>query len=163
LRIIGHYDTALDVQGREVLLYQDIDTDCISMLDLDTGTITPLFEIDFAPQLSLGLHFSGVAYSRPGWGLVSTHTDDVAIHTWMEDQVFLVELAPGGRVARLAHTHSIVDEGQPVEHYYWAEPHASVSRDLTRVLFTTNWGRYNTGQVETYMIVLPTDWEQRLE
>ena len=33
LRIIGHYDTALDEQGREVIVYQDIDTDAISLLD----------------------------------------------------------------------------------------------------------------------------------
>jgi hypothetical protein len=38
LRIIGHYDPALDTQGREVIVYQDIDTDHISMLDLTTGT-----------------------------------------------------------------------------------------------------------------------------
>ena len=42
--------------------------------------------------------------------MVSTHDDDVATHTWMDDQVFVVELKPGGRVVRLAHTHSLVDE-----------------------------------------------------
>jgi len=161
LRIIGHYDPALDAQGGEVIIYQGIDTDHISMLDLATGTVTPLWEIDFS-HTAIGLHFSGLAFDRPGWAVVSTHDDDVASHTWMDDQVFVVELKPDGRVVRLAHTHSLVDESQPEEYYYWAEPHASANPDLTRVLFTTNWGRFDTGEVEMFMIALPPDWPERL-
>jgi hypothetical protein len=78
----------------------------------------------------------------------------------MDDQVFAVELRPNGRVVRLAHTHSLVDESQ--EHDYWAEPHASANRDLTRIVFTTNWGRSGTGEVEMYLIELPADWPARL-
>ncbi|MCG2770442.1 MAG: hypothetical protein L6435_18995, partial [Anaerolineae bacterium] len=32
LRIVGHYDAALDARGSEVIIYQDIDTDHIAML-----------------------------------------------------------------------------------------------------------------------------------
>jgi len=157
LRIIGHYDPALDAQGREVVVYQDNDTDEISMLDLATGTVTPLWEIDFS-HTAIGLHFSGLAFDRPGWAVISTHDEDAASHTWMDDQVFAIELKRNGRVVRLAHTHSIVDETQPLEYYYWAEPHATTNSDLTRVLFTTNWGRFDSGDVEMYMIALPPDW-----
>jgi len=157
LRIIGHYDPALDVQGNEVVIYQDIDTDYISMLDLATGAVIPLWEIDFG-HTAIGLHFSGLAFDRPGWAVVSTHDDDAATHTWMDDQVFAVELKPDGRVVRLAHTHSLVDESQPSEYYYWAEPHASVNHDFTRILFSTNWGRFDTGEVEMFMIALPPGW-----
>jgi len=159
LRIIGHYDPALDALGREVVLYQDNDTDHISMLDLETGTVTPLWEIDFS-HTAIGLHFSGLAYDRPGWGLVSTHDNDLTTYTWMDDQVFAVELASGGRVVRLAHTHSLVDDEQELD--YWAEPRASANRDLTRVVFSTNWGRSGTGAVEMFMIALPPDWLSRL-
>lgn len=152
LRIIGHSDTALDAQGREVLVYQDIDTDYISMLDLATGAITPLWPIDFT-YTNLGLHISGRAFNRPGWAVVSTHDGDTASHTWMDDSVFLIELVPNGRVVRLAHTHSLVDESQGQD--YWAEPQATANRDLTRVLFTTNWGRSGTEQVEMYQIYVP--------
>jgi hypothetical protein len=161
LRIIGHYDPALDAQGREVIVYQDIDTDHISMLDLTSGQVTALWEIDFS-EVAVGLHFSGLASERPGWGVVSTHTDDRTTHTWMDNQVFLVELRASGRVVRLAHTQSIVDESQPSEVYYWAEPHASTNRDLTRLLFTTNWGRRDRADVEMYMLALPPDWPDRL-
>jgi hypothetical protein len=159
LRVIGHYDVALDAQGGEVVIYQDIDTDHISMLDLETGAVTPLWEIDFS-HTAIGLHFSGLAYDRPGWALVSTHDDDLLNYTWMDDQVFAVELKAGGRVVRLAYTHSIVNDDLELD--YWAEPHATVNSDMTRVLFTTDWGRSGTGQVEMFMIALPPDWTARL-
>lgn len=159
LRVIGHYDLALDADGQEVIIFQDIDEDSISMLDLATGTVTPLWPIDFS-HTAIGLHFSGCAFDRPGWALVSTHDGDPTAYTWMDDQVFAVELKPDGRVVRLAHTHSLVDEDQ--EHDYWAEPHASVNPDFTRVLFTSNWGRSGTGEVEMFLIALPPDWPEQL-
>jgi hypothetical protein len=160
LRIIGHSDVALDAQGREVLVYQDIDTDHISMLDLATGTVTELWPIDFS-HTPIGLHFSGRALGQPGWALVSTYSGGHPIdYTWMDDQVFAIELKPGGRVVRLAHTHSLVDENQ--EHDYWAEPHVSVNPDFTRILFTSNWGRSGTEEVEMFMIVLQSDWLELL-
>ena len=109
-----------------------------------------------------GLPSTGLAGRGKPSSTVSTHDDDAAIHTWMDDQVFAIKLKPSGRVVRLAHTHSIVDENQPAEYYYWAEPHASANPDLTRVLFTTNWGRFNTGEVKMFMIALPPDWPDRL-
>ncbi len=160
LRIIGHYDTALDAEGREVVVYQDIDQDQIAMLDLASGAITPLWPIDFSHS-PIGFHFSGLAYERPGWALVSTYSGGYpAAYTWMDDQVFALELEANGRVVRLAHTHSQVDPDQ--EHDYWAEPHASVNADFTRILYTSNWGRSGTEEVEAYMIELPADWTERL-
>ena len=156
LRIIGHYDVALDAAGHEVVIYQDIDMDVIAMVDLTSGKVTQLWSIDFS-HTPIGLHFSGLAYDRPGWALVSTYSGgNPTAYTWMDDQVFAVELTAGGRVVRLAHTRSRVDSDQ--EHDYWAEPHATVNRDFTRVLFTSNWGRSGTEQVDMYMVVLPGDW-----
>jgi hypothetical protein len=157
LRIVGHYDTALDAGGREVVVYQDIDTDWISMLDLATGEVTPLWAIDFS-HTPIGFHFSGLAYDRPGWALVSTYSGGYPdAYTWMDDQVFAVELKADGRVVRLGHTHSHVDAEQ--EHDYWAEPHASVNHDFTRVVFTSNWGRSGTEEVDMYLLELPPDWD----
>jgi hypothetical protein len=160
LRIIGHYDALLDAEGREVILYQDIDTDHISMLDLESGEVSPLFPIDYS-HTGIGFHFSGRASDRPGWGLVSTyeggHPTDF---TWMDDVIFAVELKENGRVVRLAHTQSLYDEN--MEQDYWAEPHVSVNRDFTRVVFTSNWGRTGTEEVDMYMIVLPDNWPDLL-
>jgi len=159
LRIIGHYDTVLDAEGREVIIFQDIDQDQIAMLDLTSGEETPLWPIDFS-HTAIGLHFSGLAFQLPGWALVSTYDGDPDAYTWMDDQVFAIELKPGGRVVRLAHTHSLVDENQ--EHDYWAEPHASVNPDFTRILFTSNWGRSGTEEVDAYLIELPSGWIEEL-
>jgi len=155
LRIVGHSDLALDAEEKEVFVYQDIDTDYISMLDLESGTITRLWPIDFR-YTPIGLHISGRSSRKPGWVLVSTHDGDTAAHTWMDDQVFALELKSGGRMVRLANTHSLVDENQ--EHDYWAEPHASVDQDFTRALFTSNWGRSGSEKVEMYMVYLPAGW-----
>ncbi len=160
LRVLGHYDVALNADGREVILFQDIDKDNISMIDLATGTLTPLWPIDFT-HTAIGLHFSGCAFRRPGWAVASTYDGDPGAYTWMDDQVFAVELKAGGRVVRVAHTHSLVDEEQ--EHDYWAEPHASVNPDFTRIVFTTNWGRSGTGEVEMFLIQVPLDWTERPE
>ena len=152
LRVIGHYDVALDAAGREVVVYQDIDTDQIAMVDLGSGEVTPLWAIDFSHS-PIGFHFSGLGYGRPGWAVVSTYSGGYPeAHTWMDDQVFLIEPRAGGCAVRLAHTHSRVDA--EVGHDYWAEPHATTNRDLTRVLFTSNWGRSGTEEVEMYMIEL---------
>jgi hypothetical protein len=158
LRIIGHYDTALDAAGREVIVYQSIDTDEIAMLDLESGAITPLWPIDFA-HTPLGFHFSGLAYDRPGWALVSTYSGGYPeAYTWMDDQAFALELKAGGRVLRLAHTHSLVDQDQ--EHDYWAEPHATVNPDFSRALFTSNWGRSGSEGVEVYLLEMPPGWAE---
>lgn len=155
LRIVGHSDTAIDAQEQEVLVYQDIDSDTISMLDLASGDITPLWPIDFSHS-AIGFHFSGQAVRLPGWVLVSTSNGTHPPSTWMDDQIFAIELGKDGRVVRLAHTHSLFDEN--VEHDYWAEPHASVNRDFTQILFTSNWGRSGTEDVEMYLLKLPNNW-----
>ena len=160
LRIVGHYDALLDAAGCEVILYQDIDTDDISMLDLATGTVTPLLPIDFSHS-GIGFHFSGRASDLPGWGLISTYNGGNPMDaTWMDDSVFAVELKVGGRVVRLAHTHSLYNE--EIEQDYWAEPHASMNRDFTRIVFTSNWGRTGTEEVDLYMVELPEDWTELL-
>lgn len=160
LRSVGHSDLALGAGGRELFFYQDIDTDYVALIDLATGAITNLFPIDFTYCDGCGMHFSGIGYESPGWGLISYHDADPITRMWMDDHVFAVELMPGGRVVRFAQHHSVVDPDE--EHDYWAEPHASVNRDFTRVVFTSNWGRSGTGEIDMYMILLPEDWIDQL-
>jgi hypothetical protein len=159
LRIGGHMDLAFDVTDREVAVFQDLDTDTLSMLDLASGTVTPLWPIDFS-QSPLGFHISGRAFERPGWAVISTYSGAQPPATWMDDQVFVIELKPDGRVVRLAHSRSRFADG-PVEYGekdYWAEPHASANRALTRIVFTSNWGKAGSEGVDMYLITLPPDW-----
>ncbi len=156
VRTIGHSDLALDADGREVMVYQQLDADYLSVVDLATGQNADLWPVDFS-YTGMGFHFSGRGHRLPGWALVSTHDEDAASHTWMDDQLFAMELKPNGRVVRLAHTHSIVNQSGGLD--YFAEPQASVNRDFTRALFTTNWGRTGTSQVETYLVEMETGWD----
>lgn len=159
LRIVGHSDTALDIKRNEVLIYQDIDTDYVSMLDIASGDITNLFPIDFS-HTAIGFHFSGRAFNRPGWAVVSTYNGGHPLDsTWMDDVIMVVELKKQGQKIRLAHSHSLYSEN--MEHDYWAEPQASSNQDLTRILFTSNWGRSETEEVEAYLITMPQDWSQQ--
>jgi len=156
LSSVGHGDLALDAQGREVMVYQDTKTDSISMLDLATGKVTVLFTIDFSKH-SKGFHISGHAFKKRGWALISCFIEgNYPSSDWMDNTIFAVELRPKGRIIRIAHHHSLYNPR--VEHDYWAEPHATVNRDFTRVLFTSNWGKTGTEQVEMYMIKLPENW-----
>jgi hypothetical protein len=156
LRIVGHSDVALDANGNEVFFYQDIDSDHIAILNLATGKISNLFPIDFTYCAACGMHFSGLGYQFLGWGLVSYCDGDPITRMWMDDHIFAVELKPGGQVVRFAQHHALVDANQ--DHDYWAEPHASVNRDFSRIVFTSNWGRSGTDDVDMYMILLPENW-----
>lgn len=162
VRIAGHGDLALDTAGREVLVYQEIDTDQIVMADLETGAVTPLAGLDFS-QGSFGLHFSGRALGRPGWAAVSVHPEaaepDYSNPFWMVGTIFALELKANPRVVQLAHHYSLRSEA---EADYFAEPQVTVNRTFTRLLFTSNWGNYGEGAVDMYMIVLPDDWVERL-
>jgi hypothetical protein len=156
LRIVGHSDAALDADGNEIFFYQDIDTDQIAILNLASGKISNLFPIDFTYCDGCGMHFSGLGYQFPGWGLVSYCDGDPITRMWMDDHIFAVELKSGGQAVRFAQHHSMVDPDQ--NHDYWAEPHASVNRDFSRIVFTSNWGRLGTAEVDMYMIFLPENW-----
>lgn len=155
IRIIGHSDLALDENGKEILVFQDIDTDTISSLNLATGKISTILPIDFS-KTSIGFHFSGRAYEKPGWVVVSTYSSNNLPVNWMENQVFILETKPGGRIIRLAPTRSVVRKDK--EHDYWAEPQASTNRTLTQVIFGSNWEKSGTTQINTFLVQVPESW-----
>lgn len=160
LRIVGHSDFAVGADGREKFVFQNIDTDEVSALDLASGGITALFPIDFS-YASLGLHISGQNFNKPGWALISMYNGSYPTNkTWMDNQIFAVELKSNGRVFRIAHHHSLYNES--MEQDYWAEPQASVNRDFTKILFTSNWGKTGAEAVDAYLIALPADWIAKL-
>lgn len=74
----------------------------------------------------------------------------------MENEVFILETKPNGRIIRLASTHSVVNEDE--EHDYWAEPQASTNRNLTKTIFGSNWEHPGTTQIDTYLVQIPENW-----
>jgi hypothetical protein len=158
-----HSDIALDASGNDVYVSVDYEGrgGPVYMADLRTGKRTNLFETYLA-STATAMHFSGKAYSRPGWVVISTYGEYSSAGRisqmmgnggiqWLHGKVLAVELKAGGRIVQLAHHHSVYDE-------YWTEPQASVNRDFTRILFNSNWDRRSKEDVDAYMILVPPEF-----
>lgn len=118
---------------------------------------TPILDVDWYN----GLHVSGRCSGRPGWVVVSTyhewaeegggpeHGDPEGDWDPFENEVFALAIDGSGRVVRLAHDHA-------EKRLYFEEPHAVTNRDLTRVAFSTNWGRdIGEQKSDVYVIEVP--------
>jgi hypothetical protein len=67
---------------------------------------------------------------------------------WLHRKVMAVQLKANPTLYTLAH-HRTASNG------YWSEPHASVNRDFTRVVFSSNWGTGSATDVDTYVVEIP--------
>lgn len=147
--VVEHADIALDVNGDDAYVAVDYQTGWTISVNLRTGVRTNLFEV-YPNGTATAFHFSGKAYGRPGWVLMSAYADyGAAGRQWLHRKVYAVELKANPRIYHLAHHHVSVYSG-----LYWDEPHASVNRDFTRIVFNSNWDT-GTIDVDTYMIELP--------
>jgi len=165
----GHSDIGVDANGDQVLIMGVYDsatnTNYLKKYKLADGTETILlqFNVDF------DFHISCRNVSRPGWCFISTfdyigRLSDKADNSsldWLpfEDEVFALKMDGSGAVERYAHHHSrrFSPSTPDSDHSnYWAEPHATVSRQANRILFGSNW-RQNVAaesSVDTYLIDL---------
>lgn len=191
----GHSDLGLDASGEEVLIMDVYDDDAnltyINKYSLADGTETRLLSV--SPFFDL--HISCRAQLRPGWVYISTFdfvgrlTDDEAGWLPFEDEVFAIKMDGSGTVQRYTHHHSkryspsTPDSDNSV---YFAEPHATVNRSGTRILFGSNWrtrieedysvdaylvdlsnmitgfGEYESDRMENSFIVYPNPVEDQL-
>lgn len=96
---------------------------------IDTGAVTTLFDLYSGAG---GGHVSSCNNpGHPGWVVFSTYRS-AAESTWRDEMVFLQELkASGAKHLRVAHTLGAWTSGQ-----YWLEPHATVSRDGLKVVWS---------------------------
>jgi hypothetical protein len=147
-----HSDIAVDSNGDDVFVAIDYQSDRgdVYMYNLRTGRRTVLFPT-YLQGSATAIHFSGKAFARPGWVLASTYMDDGGPKQWLHAKIFAVELRADPRVLNIAHHHS-------VSNGYWTEPHASVNRDFSRVIFNSNWGRDDATDVDAYVVELPPHW-----
>ncbi|HEX7029249.1 MAG TPA: hypothetical protein VF254_01530 [Gammaproteobacteria bacterium] len=146
-----HSDIAIDADGREVIVISNYDSGNVEMIDLASGKITPLWRI-YIDGASTALHVSGKAYRKPGWVLVSTYwtKDPNDAHPWYENKLMAVELKADPRILNIA---NIVTRSRS----YFTEPHATVNRDFTRVVFNANWGTGKEEDIDAYIALLPPD------
>ncbi len=163
----GHGDAALTADGRDVYVYQNVRTDSIAMSDMETGVETTLLRIPFEVNPDIGLHVSGNCAGTPGWVLISTYgawnPPPGRSHSWLDTQLFMLELKADPRIWRLAHTHAFTyrnpDEG---EKNYFAEAFAAINTAGTRVYFGSNWGSFVPDYTDAYQLSLPANWAQAM-
>lgn len=99
---------------------------------------------------STSLHISGKAYAKPGWAVISTFGTKPnravpPVYPWFTNKIFAIELKASPRVFGLGY-HQDNPDG------YWTEVHGATNRDLTRVMFNSNWNVLSTTDVDDYMI-----------
>ena len=104
------------------------------------------------------MHLSGQAFDRPGWVVVSTYAD-TADHGSTRPAATLraeyrkVWLLSISRTPVALNVAGIgADQARVSGDAYFAEPQASVSRDLSRIIFASN----ASGPVESYIVGLPS-------
>ncbi len=167
-----HSDLALGSNGADYYVAVDYQssTGDVFFVDIDAcsntvaGTATTATQcprtVLFPTYLngaSTALHISGKGFERPGWAIISFYAhgnDRSGNQPWYADKVVAVELKANGRLYPLAYTHRKQPTGSD---RYWTEPHATVSRDWTRVAFNSNWEVDSTTNVDAYLIHLPTN------
>ncbi len=152
-----HIVWAYDAQGKEVLFYMD--GDYVSFTRADTGTQYKLYYQGDLGWNSNCLH-SAPNSSKKGWGIISTYVGSNT--NWDYNQIFAVELDEtkvyGGstlpRIWRLTFTQNQVN----MNHYYFEQPNAQMSRDGTKIWWGANWRNDASGNMEVYRVDLPSSW-----
>lgn len=159
---MGHSDVALTSDGRDVMVYQNVSTDFISMTDLETGVETRLQAIPFDTNPDIGMHISGNCYTVPGWVLVSTYgarNPPSGKHSWMDNLLYMLELKANPRIVKMAPTHCFT--GNSPRSNYFAEAFASVNRAGTKIVFGSNWGVLDPEDyTDAYEVRTPSGWNQ---
>jgi hypothetical protein len=154
---IGHADVAVAANGNDAFVGSN-NSNTLFMVDLETGQRTNLMNFDVPGQgTTTAYHVSGKAYDKPGWVLVSTYfnrgpnnADDTGVRNWTHRKIFALQLKAAPAVRNIAFYRG----NHPVTNNYFAEPHATVSRDFTKMLFNSNWYSSNL-DIDAYMIEIP--------
>jgi|GEM_PF-934596 len=144
-----HSDLAIDANGDDVYVSIDYQSNSgdVFMVNLQTGEKTVLFSTYVGGQTT-ALHVSGKAYDHPGWALISTYGGENTAPQWFNKKIFAVELKANPRIYNLAHHHVFTYAG------YDTEPHATVNRDFTKIMFNSNWETSSGTNIDAYMIRL---------
>lgn len=144
-----HSDLALGADGHDyfVFINQAVDG-YVTMIDIDTGVSTKLIPTWINGSSTSG-HLSAKSFSRPGWILYSTFNSKNG-QQWVSERLMAIEMTASPKIINLARHYSFYNG-------YWTQPHATVSRDFSRVVFNSNWGSTSDMDVDTYMARLPDD------
>lgn len=143
-----HSDLVLMPDGSDAYVSVDYQSNAgdVYFTNLDTGVKTVLFP-SYLSGSARAFHFSGRAFAKPGWVLVSAYANGGGSGLyWMDRKMVLVELKANPRVLNIAWHRS----KHPTSDSYFHEPHATISRDGTRIAWTSNWGGSALNDLNAY-------------
>jgi len=166
----GHSDVGVDVNGNEVIVMQNSRTDYVDLIPIDWSTqpimdvggsysgtghvpLVRLYYDSSSPSgLNSGIHVSG---NVPGYCVISSYIENLGDpeQNWLDQVNILVRLDP-------AQPHAFyLSKLQTAFQSYWEEPHTSISRDGSRLVWASNWGN-NPGQERVFLMQLdmPANW-----
>jgi hypothetical protein len=157
----GHSDLGVDANGDEVLIMDSYDpnenTSLILKYRLSDGLETLLLKGNYIDG-----HISCRNQEPQGWCLISSWDDEYRLtvneQTWepFENEVYWLKMDGSGDVKRIAHHHSrrfSPETPNPDSSNYWAEPHATVNKKGTKVIWGSNWemNMSEDWSVDTYL------------
>jgi hypothetical protein len=170
----AHSDIGLDVNGDEVIVMQNYNTDTIDMIPLDpavkpilepngsyAGTNRiPLIRLFYSSDSPNGVN-SGVHIScnTPGYCFISTNiAPGLKEQNWLDRSLILVRLDPTHpRVFYLAKLYGTTSEEPRV---YWDEPQGSITADGSLLVWADNWNEgVSTENVFMMQMIMPTHWK----
>lgn len=147
-----HSDIATLPNGDDVYVSVDYQSDKgdVFMVNLNTGVRTTLFP-SYIDGSARAFHFSGKAYGKPGWVLVSAYGEYGGPQQWMDRKITLVELKANPQILNVAWHRSKL----PASDAYFFESHATISRDGSRIAFTSSWGGTAKSDLNAYQVRIP--------
>ena len=150
-----HSDLAVGADGADYYVAIDYSTDDgdLFMTNLTTGLRTPLLPTYIAREATT-LHVSGKAYDLPGWVVVSTFDMRDEDPQWFYQRIWLVELKANPRIHPLAFHQSKLQPAAGADNYF-AEPHATINKAGTQVVFNSNWNSDSVLDIDIYAIDIP--------
>jgi hypothetical protein len=145
-----HSDIGLDTHGDDQYISIDYGSNdgSVFMVNLRTGLRTDLFPT-YLNGTATALHISAKAFRKPGWFVMSTYAESGKSQEWLHRKIAIIQMAANPTIYNIAHTH-VKSKG------YWTEPMASVNRDLTKIVWTSNWDLNTDTDVDTYMAQIPS-------
>ena len=138
------------------VFFTDVDACPAVAASATSATVCPrtvLFP-SYVNGATAAMHFSGKGFNKPGWMVWSTYASSASrdgSRPWFTNKIYAVELKANPRVYALAYTRRAESAGG-----YWSEPHATVSRDFTRIAFNSNWGVNDANNIDTYIVHIPS-------
>ncbi len=145
-----HSDIGIDANGDDTYIsvdYQDA-VGSIFMVNLRTAVRTNLLPTYLSGSTS-AFHFSAKAYNKPGWFVMSSYGESGKVQ-WLHRKVAVVQMAAAPKIFNIADTRAAPNG-------YWAEPQASVNRDMSKITWTSNWDTFSDSNLDVFMAqIMPT-------